>query len=64
MSKRKTYQDVSADALPAQIQKREEELRQLRFQVSTNQMKSVRTIRAARKDVARLHTALRLKESL
>jgi len=51
--------DMSADEVRAQIQDRQEDLTNLRLQLATHQLEDGLAVRKARRDVARLKTALR-----
>ncbi len=54
--------DLSADELAQQIKDKKTELFNLRFQQATGQLSNPMTIRACRKEIARIHTILREQE--
>ena len=51
----------SPEALTKSLQEAENHLRELRFKLSSNQLKDVRDVRLLRAEIARLKTALHLK---
>lgn len=55
----KKYAQASGEELNEMIRAASQQLHDLRFQVAANQLKPVRKIRVARKDLARLKTVLR-----
>jgi len=54
----KELKDRSAGELEKMLREEREKLRALRFSVSTSQLSKVRTIRSARKTIARILTLL------
>lgn len=60
--KSKETRDLSIDQLKQQLISKEEELFNLKIQLSTKQLENPMKIREARRNVARLKTILREKE--
>jgi len=60
--KSKEIREMSVDQLKQQLISKEEELFNLKIQLSTKQLENPMKIREARKNVARLKTILREKE--
>ncbi len=60
--KSKEIRDMSVDQLKQHLISKEEELFNLKIQLSTKQLENPMKIREARKNVARLKTILREKE--
>ena len=52
--------NISAEALNAKLVSLKEELFALRFQLAANQLENTARIKAVKKDIARVKTALRL----
>ena len=59
----KDYTKATSEELLKKIEGGRRELQKLMFQVRSNQLKDVRSIRLKRKEVARLNTALRDKQA-
>ena len=56
--------EFSLDELRKRLSDEEENLANLRFQLSTSQLESPINVRTVRRDIARLHTLIREKESV
>ncbi|AMB97789.1 50S ribosomal protein L29 [Aerococcus urinaeequi] len=63
MTKFTDIKDLSTAELTAKEQEYRQELFNLRFQLATGQLENIARIKAVRKDIARVKTALRNQEA-
>jgi large subunit ribosomal protein L29 len=61
--KARELHEVSVEELKKRLTDEEENLAHLRFQLATSQLESPIKVRSVRRDIARIKTVLRMKES-